>query len=67
MPFALREAMPCRMPLAWCKFAALRHNLLKIDAWVVEKAARVRIHFAVACPDAALFHMLAARFAALES
>ena len=42
MPFALREAMPRRMPLAWCKFTALRQNLLKIDAWVVKKAAHVR-------------------------
>ena len=28
---------------------------------VVEKAARIRIHFASACPDAALFRMLAGR------
>ena len=30
------------------------HSLLKIGARVVEKAARIRIHFASACPDAAL-------------
>jgi len=30
---------------------------------VVEKAARIRIHFASACPDAALFRLRAGRFA----
>ena len=29
-----------------------------------EKAARIRIHFASACPDAALFRLLAGRLAA---
>ena len=38
--------------------------LTKIGARVVEKAARVRIHFNSACPDAALFRLLAGRFAA---
>ena len=61
---ALRDAVPRRMPLAWCEFATLRRSLLKIGARVIEKAARVRIHFASACPDAALFRMLAGRLAA---
>ena len=61
---ALRDAVPRRMPLAWSEFATLRQKLLKIGARVIEKAARVRIHFASACPDAALFRMLAGRLAA---
>ena len=40
-----------------------RQRLLKVGARVVEKAARVRIHLASACPDAALFRLLAGRFA----
>ena len=54
----LRDAVPRRMPLHCAEFATLRRSLLKIGARVVEKAARVRIHFASACPDAALFPML---------
>ena len=61
---ALRDAVPRRMPLHWAEFATLRQKLLKIGARVVEKAARVRIHFASACPSAALFRMLAGRLAA---
>ncbi len=60
---ALRDAVPRRMPLAWSEFATIRRSLLKIGARVVEKAARIRIHFASACPDAALFRMLAGRLA----
>ena len=69
---ALRDAVPRRMPLAWAEFATLRKSLLKIGARVVERAcpelaegaARIRIHFASACPDAALFRLLAGRLAA---
>ena len=61
---ALRDAVPRRMPLAWAEFATLRARLLKIGARVVERAARIRIHFASACPDAALFRLLAGRLAA---
>jgi len=61
---ALRDAVPRRMPLHWAEFATLRQKLLKIGARVVEKSARVRIHFASAYPDAALFRMLAGRLAA---
>ena len=60
---ALRDAVPRRMPLAWAEFATIRQKLLKVGARVIEKAARVRIHFASACPDAALFRMLAGRLA----
>ena len=60
---ALRDAVPRRMDLAWAEFATIRRRLLKIGARVVEKAARVRIHLASACPDATLFRLLAGRFA----
>ena len=46
---ALRDAVPRSMPLAWSEFATIRRSLLKIGARVVEKAARIRIHFASAC------------------
>ena len=52
------------LDIAWAEFATLRARLLKIGARVVEKAARIRIHFASACPDAALFRLLAGRLAA---
>ncbi len=68
---ALRDAVPRRMPLAWSEFATLRSLLKNLprtrsggSARVVEKAARVRIHFASARPDAALFRMLTGRLAA---
>ena len=61
---ALRAAVPRRMALAWAEFATLRQSLLEIGARVVEKAARIRIHFASAYPDAALFRLLTGRLAA---
>ncbi|MDE0175515.1 MAG: IS1380 family transposase [Defluviicoccus sp.] len=61
---ALRDAVPRSIPLTWSEFATLRQKLLKIGARVIEKAARIRIHFASACPVAALFRMLAGRLAA---
>ena len=61
---ALRDAIPRAAPLARAEFATLRLRLLKIGARVVEKAARIRIHFTSACPDAALFRLLAGRLAA---
>ena len=61
---ALRDAVPRRMALAWAEFATLRQRLLKIGARIVEKAARIRIHFASACPDATRFPLLAGRLAA---
>ena len=60
----LRDTIPRAAPLARAEFATLRLRLLKIGARVVEKATRVRIHFASACPDAALFRLLAGRLAA---
>ena len=61
---ALRDAVPRAVPLAWAELSTLRLRLLKIGARVVEKAARIRIHFASACPDAALIRLLAGRLAA---
>ena len=60
----LRDAIPRAAPLARAEFATLRVRLLKIGARVIEKATRVRIHFTSACPDAALFRLLAGRLAA---
>ena len=60
----LRDTIPRAAPLASTEFATLRLRLVKIGAHVVEKAARIRIHFASACPDAALFRLLAGRLAA---
>jgi hypothetical protein len=60
----IRDAIPAASPLARAEFVTLRLRLLKIGARVVEKAARIRIHFASACPDAALFRLLAGRLAA---
>ena len=61
---ALRDAIPRTAPLARAEFATLRLRLLKIGVRVIEKATRVRIHFTSACPDAALFRLLAGRLAA---
>jgi hypothetical protein len=59
----LREAIPAASPLAKAEFATLRLRLLKLGVRVVEKATRIRIHFASACPDAALFRLLTGRLA----
>lgn len=55
----LREAIPKIDPLAKAEFTSLRQRLLKIAARVTETACRVRIAFAAACPQAALFAGLA--------
>ena len=68
----LRDAIPRAAPLARAEFATLRLRLLKNlprtrsggGARVIEKATHVRIHFTSACPDAALFRLLAGRLAA---
>lgn len=60
----LRDAVPAASRLAKAEFATLRLRLLKLGARVVEKAARIRVHLASACPDATLFRLLAGRLAA---
>ena len=64
LTLALRDAIPQTVPLASAEFATLRLRLLKIGARVVEKATRIRMYFASACPDAALFRLLAGRLSA---
>ena len=55
----LRDAILHPQPLARAAFTTLRLRLLKVAARVIETASRVRIAFAAACPDAALFASLA--------
>ena len=60
----LRAAAPERSSWKTAEFATLRLRLIKIAARVVEGAARIRIWLPTACPDAAIFRLLARRFAA---
>lgn len=55
----LRDAIPPPQPLAHAEFTTLRMRLIKIAARVVETASRVRVAFAAAHPEAALFASLA--------
>jgi hypothetical protein len=55
----LREAIPKPQSLARAEFTTLRLRLIKIGARVAETASRVRIAFAAAHPEAALFASLA--------
>lgn len=55
----LRDAIPYLQPLATAEFTTLRLRLIKIAARVIETASRVRLAFAAACPEAALFTGLA--------
>jgi hypothetical protein len=56
---AIREAIPKTDALATAEFATIRLRLLKLGARIIETAARVRIAFAAACPEAGLFRQLA--------
>ena len=49
---------------AGAEFTTVRLRLIKIAARVVEGAARIRIRLPAACPDQAIFRLLAGRFAA---
>ena len=55
----LRDAIPKPQPLARAEFTTLRIRLIKIGARIAETASRVRIAFAAAHPEAALFTSLA--------
>ncbi len=55
----LRNAIPAPQPLARAEFITLRTRLIKIGARIAETASRVRIAFAAAHPEAALFANLA--------
>jgi hypothetical protein len=55
----LRDAIPKPQPLARAEFTTLRMRLIKIGARIAETASRIRIAFAAAHPEAALFASLA--------
>ena len=55
----VRDAIPRPQPLASAEFTTLRMRLLKLAARVTETATRVRVAFAAACPEAALFRGIA--------
>jgi len=59
---SLRDAIPKPQPLAGAEFTTLRMRLIKIAARITETASRVRIAFASACPEAALFRGIANSF-----
>jgi len=60
----LRAAVPKASSWARAEFNTLRLGLIKLAARVVEGAARIRVWLPTACPDAAIFRLLAGRFAA---
>jgi len=55
----LRDAIPKAHALAKAEFATIRLRLIKLGARVIETASRIRLAFAVACPEAALIRYLA--------
>ena len=55
----VRDAIDKPHPLANAEFTTLRTRLLKIAARITETATRVRVAFAAACPDHALFRRIA--------
>lgn len=60
---SVRDAIPKSHPLAKAEFTTIRLRLIKIGARINETAARVRVAFAAACPDAGLFRLLTAALA----
>ena len=57
--WTVRRAMPATAALRTAEFTTIRLRLLKVAARVIETATRIRIAFASACPDAALFRTVA--------
>ena len=55
----IQKVIPKAAALATAEFATLRLRLLKIAARVIETATRIRVAFASACPDAAIFRNIA--------
>jgi hypothetical protein len=55
----LRDTIPSPQPLAKAEFTTLRLRLVKIAARITETVSRVRLAFAAAHPEAALFASLA--------
>lgn len=64
---SVRDAIPKSHALAKAEFATLQLQLIKIGARIIETAARVRIAFTAACPQAALIRALAAKLASDSS
>jgi hypothetical protein len=54
----VRDAIPKAHALATAEFKTIRLRLLKLGARIIETAARVRIAFAAACPDAGVFRQI---------
>lgn len=63
----VREAIPKAHILATAEFNTIRLRVLKVAARITEKATRIRIAFASACPDAALFRQIASALKAAPS
>lgn len=60
----LRATISHSSATATAEFTTLRLRLIKIAVRVVETATSIRIRLPSACPDKALFRLLASRFAA---
>ena len=60
----MRAAAPKHSSWRTAEFTTMRLRLIKIAARVVEHTARIRVWLPTACPDAAIFRLLAGRFAA---
>ena len=56
----VRDVIPKAHALAAAEFATIRLRLLKLGTRVIETVSRVRLAFAVACPDATLIRHIAA-------
>lgn len=63
----VREAIKKTQPLATAEFNTIRLRLIKIAVRITEKATRIRIAFASACPDAGLFRHIAGALKAAPS
>jgi Transposase DDE domain group 1 len=61
LTLAVRDAIPKAHALATAEFATIRARLLKLGARIIETAARVRLAYAAACPDAALIRIIASK------
>ena len=58
----MRAAIPHPQPLPRAEFATIRLHLVKLAVRVSETATRVRLAFAAAHPEAALFRSLVRAF-----
>jgi Transposase DDE domain group 1 len=56
----MRDAIPAAHALATAEFTTIRSLLLKLGTRGIETTSRVRLAFAPACPEAALFRHIAA-------